>query len=359
MPFPSPTEAYNPTRKLTGDTGPRSTPQHTSNNSPPDNNSSNAASNSIAGLSNYQWATGGAHDNQNLCNAALVGGIPADLILDWRKYNWQDWSCRLNIVVDKQAFTDWLDGGIPPDATTHARACQIWKINDRALRTFILERVSIADYDIVPDSRAIYEALRHRHQRFELHAQVLLIKEGLDIRFKPGVVPFADTSNAIRKLHARITALGPIDEDKLNDHLLTILLLNGLEELYPQLHSMINTVLDRPFSSSHDVIRCIEFEDDLQLLRAMQGLPTCIPDSSTCTLTVVGAKDKEKTGPLCANCKRSIANHLADIRVLPGGKMAGQTIEGARAARRVASKKRRNRGQVTAPIANAWQGLLF
>lgn len=273
---------------------------------------------------------------------------PADLILDWRKYNWQDWSCRLNIVVDKQAFTDWLDGGIPcPDATTHARACQNWKINDRALRTFILERVSIADYDIVcelPDSRTIYEALRHRHQRFELHAQALLIKEGLDIQYKPGVVPFADTSNAIRKLHTRITALGPIDEDKLNDHLLTILLLNGLEEHRPKLHSTINTVLDRPFSSSHDVIRCIECEDDLQLLRAKQGLPSCVPDSSTCTLTAVGAKDKEKTGPLCTNCKRSIAKHLTDFRVIPGGKMAGQTIEGARAARRVASKKRGNRG---------------
>ena len=333
-----------------------------SGNSPPDNNPSNSASNSIAaGLSNYQWATGGDHDNQNLCNAALVGGIviaeltlpsdlfwPADLVLDWRKYNWQEWSRRLNILVDKHAFTDWLDGGIPcPDATTHERACQIWKINDRALRTFILERVSIADYDIVcglPDSRTIYEALRHRHQRFELHAQVLLIKEGLDIQFKPGV-PFTDTLNAIEKLHTRITELGPIDEDKLNNHALTVFLLNSLEEHYPRLHSAVNNVLDRPFSSSRDVIRRIQVEEDLHLLRAKQGLPPTVPDSSTCTLTVVSAKDKEKTGPLCANCKRSIANHRTVFRVLPGDKMAGRTIEEAHAARCVASGKRRgNRG---------------
>ncbi|KAH9062142.1 hypothetical protein EDB87DRAFT_1609560 [Lactarius vividus] len=188
-------------------------------------------------------------------------------------------------------------------ATTHARACQIWKINDRALRFFILERVSIADYDIVcelPDSRTIYEAFRHHHQRFELHAQVLLIK-GLNIRFKPGAVPLTDTSDAIQQLHTRITALGLIDEDKLNDHLLTISLLNSLEEHHPQLHSTINVVLDRPFTSFHGVIRCIEVEDDLIKKKKSKMTPNsfaqtkaCLPDSPTCTLMAVGVKDKEE-----------------------------------------------------------------
>ena len=199
-------------------------------NTTPDNVARNSAGDPTAGLSNNQVAAGGAHDDQNLRSAALVGGIvitelslpsdiswPADLILDWQKSNWQEWSRRLNIMVDKRAFTDWLDGGIPcPDATTHARACQIWKINDHALRTFMLKRVSSTDYNIVcelPDSHTIYKALRHRHQRFELEAQVLLIREGLDIRFRPGV-RLSDTLNAIDKLHTKITDLGPMDEEK-------------------------------------------------------------------------------------------------------------------------------------------------
>lgn len=136
-------------------------------------------SNLTTGLSNPH--PGGVYDDKNLCSDAFLGGIlitelslpsdpswPADLILDCgRKSNWREWSRRLNIMVERQGFTDWLDGGIPcPDATTHARACEIWKIKDRALRTFILKRVSAVDYSIaheLPDSHTIYKALRHRH----------------------------------------------------------------------------------------------------------------------------------------------------------------------------------------------------
>ncbi len=75
---------------------------------------------------------------------------PADLILDRSKSNWEDWSLRLSYVVDRQAFTEWLNGSIPcPDPAIHTRGAQIWNINDRALRAFILERVSRIDLDFV------------------------------------------------------------------------------------------------------------------------------------------------------------------------------------------------------------------
>lgn len=321
---------------------------------PPDNNGIISDGDSTAGLSNDQGATGGAHDDQSLCSAALLGGIvitelslpsdmywPADLILDWQKSNWQEWSRQLNIMVDKHAFTDWLDGSIPcPGAATHARASQIWKINDCALRTFMLERVSHTDHNIVcelPNSHTIYKALRHRHQRFELEAQVLLISEGLDIRFRPGV-RLSDTLNVIDKLHTRITDLGPMDEAKINDHLLTVLLWNSLEEHLPGLHSRIDYMLDKAFSSSRDVIRRLRLEEDLHIFRAQQGLPPVASEiPAYYTPTATSAKGKKKTRPFCANCKRR--SHSTDFCVLPGGKMAGRTIEEAHAAQLVASGK--------------------
>ena len=319
--------------------------------SPPENSAGKSASDSAVGLSIDQGATGGAHDDQNLCGATLVNGTditewtmpsniswPADLILDREKNNWQKWSRRLNIEVDKHAFTAWLNGSIPcPDATTHTRACQIWKTNDQTLRTFILKHVSTMERIIVcelPDSHTIYKALRHRHQRFELHAQILIIRELLDIRFRPEV-RFTDTLTAIEKLHTRFKELGSMDEEKTKNHLLTVLVMNSLVENYPDLYSRIDDILDKPFSSFSDVYYLLQAEERRQLFRASQDLPPAVSGIPYArTPTAASAKGKKKIRPLCANCKRR--SHSTDFCVLPGGKMAGRTIEEARAAQLVA-----------------------
>jgi hypothetical protein len=321
-------------------------------NSPPENSASNSASDLTAGLSNIQGATGGAYGDQSLCGATLANGIvitersmpsdiswPADLILDRQKNNWQKWSRRLNIEVDKHLFRAWLNGSIPcPDSTTHATAYQIWKNNDHALRTFILEHVSAMERVIVcelPDSQTIYKALRHRHQRIELHAQVLLIREALDIRFRPGV-RLTDTFTEIEKLHTRFKELGSMDEEKTKDHLLTVFIMINLVENYPDLYSKIDRALDKPFSSSRDVIPFLHAEERLQLFRTSQSLPpTASGIPCTHTPMAASAKDKKKIRPFCANCKRR--SHSTDFCVLPGGKMAGRTIEEARAAQLVAA----------------------
>lgn len=76
----------------------------------------------------------------------------------------------------------------------------------------------------LPNSHTIYEAPRHRHQRFDLHLQVLLIRDGPNVQFKLGV-PLSDIMNAIEQLHTWIMKVGNIE-----NHLLTALLLTGLEE---------------------------------------------------------------------------------------------------------------------------------
>ena len=74
---------------------------------------------------------------------------PADLILDRSKGNWQEWDRRINTVVDQRCYTNYLDGSFPcPNPATHAKAAVIWGMNNRALRSFLLEHVSPADYEI-------------------------------------------------------------------------------------------------------------------------------------------------------------------------------------------------------------------
>ena len=99
----------------------------------------------------------------------------------------------------------------------------------------------------------------------------------------------------------------------------------------------MDRALDKPFSSSSDVIRCIRFEEELQLFRAKRGLPPNASEASAYTQMTVTAKGKEKARPFCANCKRS--NHRTDFCVLPGGKMAGWSVKEARAAQPRASGK--------------------
>lgn len=88
--------------------------------------------------------------------------------------------------------------------------------------------------------------------------------------------------------------MGSINEEgKLDNHLLTVYLPNALEG-HPRLHSAMDRALDKPFSSSSDVIRCIRFEEELQLFRAKRGLPPNASEASAYTQMAVTAKGKEK-----------------------------------------------------------------
>jgi hypothetical protein len=88
---------------------------------------------------------------------------PAELMLDRLLSNWVEWDRRLNLVVDQQHFSEYLDGSLPcPDASVHPKAARNWKSNNRALRAFILEHVSNFDYGLASvhiNAHDVYEAL--------------------------------------------------------------------------------------------------------------------------------------------------------------------------------------------------------
>ena len=129
---------------------------------------------------------------------------PADLRLDRSKSNWNEWSLRLTLTCDRQGFTEWLDETFPPpDRAADPLAHRVWTINDRSLKAFILLHVSQRDYKAVcdlPSSRDVFNELRKRHEKFlGPHTQILLLKQAMDQRFRPGV-PLSQTLGEIDML---------------------------------------------------------------------------------------------------------------------------------------------------------------
>jgi transposase InsO family protein len=268
---------------------------------------------------------------------------PADLMLDLGKSNWPEWSRRLELLADGQGFARYLDGTLGcPDLVTNPRAHWVWDNNDRSLRAFILRHISVDDYDIVNPLRAngacaIMKALQSRHEQLGLHVQVLTLRKALDVRFDASK-SLDDTVTELRGLFNRIISMGPMD----NDNLFSVLLINALGDQFTQLQSSIQSLSRMPTFCSALVVERIHEENMLLRTRTEQGA----------TALVVLDRDRGDKPP-CSNCKRT--GHSAEFCVRSGGKMAGKTIEEARAAQaayRAARKASRDarRGQ-TAQIA--------
>ncbi|KAH9004081.1 hypothetical protein EDB86DRAFT_3072421 [Lactarius hatsudake] len=244
-----------------------------------------------------------------------------------------EWDRRLNLIVNQRNFFYYLDGSFPcPDPAVHPNAALNWRLNDRALRAFILEHVSDAEYDVASlftAARDVYDALRKMHENFGLHPQVHIMRKALDVRFSfAAPLDLSRTLNDIDRLHDKFTKMGKMDDDKLK----IILIMNALKTL-PQLQYIIDELLESsPTITSADIEGRIRREE--QLLWHREKL--CLSDNTA--LAAVA----NKTRPTCANCKRP--NHRPEFCVAPGGSMAGKTIDEARAAQKAAAAKSQTRG---------------
>jgi hypothetical protein len=92
-----------------------------------------------------------------------------------------------------------------------------------------------------------------------------------------------------------------------------------------------------PDCNSEMLARRILDEDALIRRRRELGLPASNPTAhqalSLSDQSAFAARSSRRRGPkpICSNCKRE--NHSANYCIFPGGKMAGRSIEEARAAR--------------------------
>ena len=260
---------------------------------------------------------------------------PADLRLDPTLSNWAPWSRRLRLLCKRQGLGTWLEGPFsPPDANADPHAHRVWTINDQSLTAFILQNVCEQDYKDVcdfPTSRVIFAELRERYEKLGPHTQINLIERAARTEFTPDV-RLSQTWNELDNIIGQSEAIGPIDHKRLQ----IACAIKGLGKHYEHLQSTIQSMTNQPGFTIKDIARRIFEEDNLIWNRKEAGL---IPTSSA---LATQAKPRGKT--TCSHCKR--VGHFAEYCVQPGGKMAGRTVEEAKAAYR-ASKGRTGNTQAS------------
>jgi len=244
---------------------------------------------------------------------------PKDFKLDIELGNWDEWSLEVTFLADRQGFAEYLDGTLSqPDATTHPKANQLWAKNDRSLRGFLFSHVSRSDYRAIrhlPTSHLIFEELCSVHEKLGIHMQLVLLTKAMTIRYQPDV-PYSKTTEEIDKLFSRIEAMGPID----NNRIRATLMLNALQNL-DSIHSHLLNLADDPSFSYKTIARRLTQEESIKRSRTEQ-----LAQSST----ALAAQGRGKPRTICTNCQRP--GHLVDFCVRAGGKMAGRSIDDARAA---------------------------
>ncbi len=261
-----------------------------------------------------------------------VSSWPADLILDLGKSNWMEWSQKLTILVMKQGFAFYLDGSLPcPDYSVSPDAYLVWHHNDDVLRGFILERVSLADVhhiDCLSTSHLMFEALRNQHEEQGPYTRVALILKAWEIQFTYET-PLRDTLAELRNYHRRIIATGELTEDDI----FAAILLRSMNKDFGHLRRSVEEMTIMLGFSSEIIARRILQEDELIRRRVAAGYPAnpnTAPLPSRSAFAAVSNRRPRGVRPICANCKRD--NHSTDYCIALGGKMAGRSIEEARAA---------------------------
>ena len=208
-------------------------------------------------------------DNFLLANYRYVNdeSWPSNFKLDIDLDNWEEWSFKVSLLAGRQGFTKWLNGTlIQPNVVTHARAHHVWAENDCSLRAFIFSHISRNDYRSVSHlatSHAVFEELRKTHEKQGFHAQMILVKKAMEMRFRSDV-PLSKTAEEIDELHYRIVKMGPLD----NDLLKAVFFLNALNDNFEDLQSNLMSMADDPSFSSKTIIRNLRQEVNLMRVGA-------------------------------------------------------------------------------------------
>ncbi|KAH9960032.1 hypothetical protein BC827DRAFT_1268521 [Russula dissimulans] len=255
---------------------------------------------------------------------------PTSLVLDLKEGNWQEWSKCLILAIDKLYLCDYLTGVLPcPDARLFPAAGAIWRGNDCSLQAFMLQHVSSDEFDAVStlsSSHATFEGLRARHKKLGLHTQVNLFRKAFDIYYEP-TTPISVTTKELRALYERLRRMGRIDEDKI----FSIFIINSLGRHYPHLQSIIHGMMTDPNFTTAHALTCLETEAALEDRHAELGYqPSAV--------ALIATNKEALSAPLiCSNCKR--LHHTINFCVKPGDRMAGKSLDEAKAAQCVAVGK--------------------
>jgi gag-polypeptide of LTR copia-type len=153
-------------------------------------------------------------------------------------------------------------GTLPcPDASSNLRAHCIWETMDLSLWVFIIQHIVPLEFNEVESlttSCMVFEHLCGCHEKLGLYAQLMYLKEGLNIMFEPNA-PFAPTLGIIKDIHHSLSNIGEINLDKIH----AILIINALSMHFPHLQSSIQEMTEFLNFSTSVLIWCLLNEDQL------------------------------------------------------------------------------------------------
>ena len=168
--------------------------------------------------------------------------------LDKNKSNWQEWS---RDILDCLSMSKGLDGHLDgtstcPDVSYELRAYRNWKINDKAVHSFMSKNSVRAEHDFIngadlPTTKHAWDALKARHEVQGPIQQVLLIQEALDIHYSRSGEQLSITSSRFADLNECIWNMGTPSHDLF----LCILMINGLLGEFTDVRSSLACELAR------------------------------------------------------------------------------------------------------------------
>ena len=289
----------------------------------------------------------------HLVTSLQTNNWPSELILDLGKANWAEWSRKLSSLALGHGLDVILNGRFPcPDDSAANDARYIWERNDGCLRGFIQDHISAPDLHAIEDlatSHLMFKRLRSLHEQQGAYAQLQLLLKALNVHFTHDK-PLQETLAELRSYGKRIVAMGQLSDDDI----FSIIYLNALEKDFGPLQHSITSLSNSPNFNSSMMAQRILAEDALILRRTEAGRSSSVfplPLSSSTAFPASVTSRPRSPRPVCANCKRD--THGTDYCIAPGGKMAGRTIEEARAARAASRENKQPRGPTSAHVASS------
>ncbi|OJT05515.1 Copia protein [Trametes pubescens] len=274
-------------------------------------------------------------------------------LLDLTLGNYRRWERRiLHVLTVSGELALYLDPEyICPERTTKQRIldARAWIHNDRLVQSFIRVQCSDAEADHLPDkvsAGALWVFLRERHLNRGPHAQVLLLRDLLRLRFDESK-PLAPQAHESIKLCRQIITMGQLDVEALSK----VAILHMMRDTLPQIQRSVADALscatiDRPYTTV-DIIKRLELEQTFRDDSAGGGVSTDVALSAQ-----QAGRGNGRIIVQCSNCKRQ--GHAAADCFQPNGAMAGrrEEVEAKIAARHA---KRLAKAPGAAPAVSAAQ----
>ncbi|KAI0354236.1 hypothetical protein OH77DRAFT_1521868 [Trametes cingulata] len=151
-------------------------------------------------------------------SSAYLAPFPAAQLLDSDRNNWTEWKDVVSLNLQLSGgLHRYLSSAYPcPDASVFPDAAANWVENDDLVRAYIRKQSTAAERKRQGTTYAtaahLWRALEAYHVRQGPHAQVLVLRELLELRFDTSS-PLLPQAERAAELAEKVVAMGALDAD--------------------------------------------------------------------------------------------------------------------------------------------------